>query len=140
MKNFDFRLQKVLEYREMLEQWAKDTYLDARAARLEAEVALTGINIQRDQLLEETAVDSIEDMQTIDLRLNLLDTKALHQNTIIQVFRAEEAQAMEVWTEKKHELEALSKLRDKSYAEWEKEMGRQEQLALDEWTNHRRAA
>jgi hypothetical protein len=34
MKNFDFRLQKVLEYREMLEQWSKETYLDARAWRL----------------------------------------------------------------------------------------------------------
>jgi flagellar export protein FliJ len=140
MKQFDFRLQKVLEYREMLEQWAKDSYLDARASRLEAEVALTGISVHRDQLLADSAVDSIEDMQTIDLRLNLLDSKALHQRTIIEVLRAEEAQSMEAWTEKKHELEALNKLRDKSYAEWEKEMGRQEQLALDEWTNHRRAA
>ncbi|MEQ1822874.1 MAG: flagellar FliJ family protein [Fimbriimonadaceae bacterium] len=140
MKNFDFRLQKVLEYREMLEKWSKDTYLDARAARLEAEVGLSGIDSQRESLLADTSIDNLEDIQTIDLRLNLLDNKALHQQTIIQVLRAEEQQSLESWTEKKQELEALVKLKEKAYAEWEKEMGRTEQLALDEWTNHRRAA
>jgi flagellar export protein FliJ len=107
---------------------------------LEAEVALSGINSQRESLLADTAIDNLEDIQTIDLRLNLLDTKSLHQRTIIEVLRAEEQQTLESWTEKKQELEALVKLKEKAYAEWEKEMGRAEQLALDEWTNHRRAA
>ena len=37
MKKFNFRLQKVMDFREAMESLAKDAYLDARAKRLETE-------------------------------------------------------------------------------------------------------
>jgi hypothetical protein len=54
---FEFRLQRVLEYRERLEGWAKDTYLDSRAARLETEAGIHELRMRRGDLLENTPTD-----------------------------------------------------------------------------------
>ena len=84
MKTFDFRLRKVLEYRKLTEEWAKEAYLDARAARLEAETLLLGILNLKEQLLKEHAL-SIEDLQTQELRFTVLDDRDSEQRSVINV-------------------------------------------------------
>lgn len=139
IKRFDFRLQNVLEYRLLTEQWAKDAYLDARARRLEAEMALLGIQARRDDLLKAPTTD-IDDLQALDLRLVLIDDHESQQRLIVQVLTGEEAETFEQWHQRKNDVDVLTKLRDKAYAEWQQEMDRAEQYALDEWTVHRRKA
>jgi flagellar protein FliJ len=139
MKRFDFRLQNVLEYRLLTEQWAKDAYLDARAKRLEADMILLGIQKQRSDLLGTPTMD-IEDLQALDLRLKLIDDQESHQKLVIQVLTNEEGDAFEQWHQRKNDVDVITKLRDKAYEEWQQEMGRAEQYALDEWSIHRRKA
>lgn len=139
MKTFDFRLKKVLEYRRLTEEWAKEAYLDARAARLEAETVRLGILRLKEQLLLEHA-ETIEDLQTQELRFLALDDQESQQNIVIGVLMQEEADALTVWNERRQEVAALEKLHDRAYEEWMHLMNKEEQAFLDEWTNSRRAA
>lgn len=139
MKKFDFRLEKVLEYRRMVEDWAKDTYLDAKSKRLEGEAVQIGLLQERTRLLEST-ITTIDDCQVLDLRLTLLEDQILHQKLIVNVLLDEEAGAQKEWTNRRMETKALEELRGKAYEEWQLEMNRQEQAALDEWAVQRRVA
>ena len=139
MKAFDFRLSKVLEYRQLTEQWAKDAYLDARAARLEAETVLLGILTLKQQLLTHVAL-TIEDMQATELRFQTLDDRESEQRLVINVLADEEGKALADWKERRQEVAALEKLHDRAYEEWTHLMSKEEQAFLDEWTNSRRAA
>ena len=51
MKKFEFRLEKVLEFRRLGETEAKDLYLKARVETLEAEAQLDGIRFRRQRVI-----------------------------------------------------------------------------------------
>ncbi len=139
MKKFNFRLQKVLEYRILLEQWAKEAYLDARAARLEGELALMKIGELRKDALS-WATPTIESRQTLEIQLRKLDQKEIEQRIITNVLVHEESQAREAWTERKVELESLNKIYEQQYSEWQREADRHLQSELDEWALRKKAA
>ncbi len=139
MKIFDFRLQKVLEYRRLVEGWAKDAYLDARVARLEAETVLHGIRTQRELLLTSLP-RTLGEHVAQERRLHLLDDQEAQQKIIVDLLVDEEALALHTWTEKKQDVAALEKLHDRAFDEWQSEMNREEQAFLDEWSTSRRAA
>jgi flagellar FliJ protein len=139
VKKFNFRLQKVLEYRILLEQWAKEAYLDARAARLEGELALMKIGELRKDALS-WATPTIESRQTLEIQLRKLDQKEIEQRIITNVLVHEESQAREAWTERKVELESLNKIYEQQYSEWQREADRHLQSELDEWALRKKAA
>jgi flagellar export protein FliJ len=139
MKKFNFRLQKVLEYRQMLEQWAKEAYLDSRTARLEAELTLHQVTSLRTEVLSWKS-NTIEARQTIEMQLRKLDQKELEQRLVVNVLVHEEGMALNAWKEKKIELEALNKMYEKQYGEWQLDMDRKLQNELDEWATRKRVA
>lgn len=139
MKIFEFRLEKVLEYRRMVEEWARQTYLDARVARLESEAQLLAIREEQQGLLEEP-IATVEDCQTLDLRLALLDDRVLQQQAALSVLATEEEHAFGVWHQKQKDVKAIEKLRERKVEEWEAELSRMEQAELDEWAVQRRAS
>ncbi len=139
MKRFDFRLQNLLEYRLLTEQWAKEAYLDARSKRLEAEMIQLGLRRQRDELLE-TPVSDIEDLQTLDLRLKLIEDQEMQQKLVIQVLTNDEGICFEQWHQRRNDVDVVTKLRDKAFEEWKVGMDRAEQNSLDEWSVQRRRA
>jgi flagellar export protein FliJ len=139
VKKFNFRLQKVLEYRTLLEQWAKEAYLDARASRLEAEMALIKIEELRQHALSQPT-PTIESRQTLELQLKQLDQKEVEQRIVTNVLIHEEGQAHHAWIEKQIELEALKKLYEEQYKEWQLEADRHLQGELDEWALRKKAA
>lgn len=139
MKKFKFRLQKVLEYREAMEHWAQEAYLDTRVARLEGDAALLEVQNRRRNALHRNA-NSIAERQHLELTLLTLDDEERAKETIVEVLKTEEEKAFEVWREKKRELETMVKLRDKALEEWQLEANRKEQADLDEWAVLRRGA
>lgn len=139
MKKFNFRLEKVLDYRRIVEEWAKQAYLDARSKKLEAEAVLASIEAERAALLEQPIL-TVEDCQTLDLRLNLLEEKITHQNIAIEVLEKEEGDAFQEWAEKKTDVKVLEELRNRAYEEWQLEVSREEQAMLDEWSVQKRGA
>jgi flagellar export protein FliJ len=139
MAIFEFRLEKVLQFRQMQESWAKDAYLDARAARLEAEVEILNLKDRRGQLLEKTATD-IDSRRALELTLLRIDDQERSQNHVLAVLANEEETAMNAWQHQKRELETLVQLREAALEEFKAEEARREQADLDEWAVMRRAA
>ncbi len=139
MKKFSFRLQKVMDFREAMESLAKDSYLDARSKRYEAEAMITHIEARRQEILGEPCY-TVEALQAIDALMLRLDDEIRSQQTVISVLRDEEEHLLSEWTRAKQEFEALVKLRDKAHEAYLKEMDLEEQKQLDEWATTKRAA
>jgi len=139
VKQFDFRLKKVLEYRRLTEEWAKEAYLEARTARLEAEIERMGIEKERHDLFSG-APRTINELLSREQRLELLQARHREQSIVIEVLIEDESRALAEWNARKQDVQALEKLHDKAFSEWMYEVNREEQAFLDEWTNGRRAA
>ena len=139
MKKFEFRLQKVLDFRAAMEEMAKDAYLDARNKRIEAEALITAIEDRRREILDGTG-DSIAERQSTDDLMIRLDDEKRSQLTIISVLRSEEDNFNAEWIKAKQDREALEKLRDKAQVDYDLEISRSEQKELDEWSVTRRLA
>jgi len=139
MAIFKFRLQTVLEYREMQESWAKDAYLDARAARVSAEDIVLAIRTKRGEMIESTPSE-INARRNLEWMLIRLDDQERDQNHVVSVLGVEEMNALAAWQNQKRDLETLVKLRDNELAEWNLEENRREQRELDEWAVMRHSA
>ena len=139
MAEFAFRLQRVLEYRELAEGWAKDAYLEARAARLEAAAVLEAIQQRRNAIVQKPAT-KIEDRIALESCIEKSKEDERQQKVVIELLETDEAKRKEDWTEARKELQALEKLRESALAQWKLEENRREQKALDELSIQRRAA
>src|SRR5687768_5732051 len=139
MRKFDFRLQSVLQYREMLEEWTKQTYLECQAERLRQDAELAMICQRRQEMLSHPVL-GLTDRLALERVLFSIDDAEHEQRIALGVLLDEEARALALWHERRREAETLRKMRDKAYAEWQLEADRKEQAALDEWASQRRAA
>ncbi len=139
MAQFQFRLQKVLEYRELLEKWAKEAYLEARAKLVAAEQDIVNLDTKRKELLLES-LTTLDDHIALEQTINSLDDKENELRLVVQTLLHDEEVAMAEWAESKRELEAMTKMREKAQEAWELEETRREQAALDEWASQRRKA
>ncbi len=139
MKKFSFRLQRVKDFREAMEDLAKNAFLDARAKRIEAEAVILHIEDRRKEVLAGPC-SSLEAHQAIDALMIRLDDEIRAQNTVISVLRDEEEHAQKEWTRAKQEYEALVKLYERALEEYQKESDLEEQKNLDEWAVTRKAA
>lgn len=139
MADFTFRLQRVLEYRELAEGWAKDAYLEARAARLEATAVLEAIEQRRIDLVAKPTRD-VADRLALQTCIEKSKEDERQQRIVIELLESDEAKRKEDWTEARKELQALEKLRESALAQWKLEEDRREQKTLDELSIQRRAA
>lgn len=136
---FQFRLQRVLEYREMEEKWAKDHFLEKQAARYEAEAELNEIDRARKTLLGMGA-DDLTQRRELELRLQKLDDNERAQRLLIYTLQEEEDDARTIWLDKRQEKSVMEKLRERAYEEFKIIMEKREQNALDEFATQRRVA
>ncbi|HRI44632.1 MAG TPA: flagellar export protein FliJ [Fimbriimonadaceae bacterium] len=139
MKKFEFSLQRVLDYRQMVAEWARDAYLEARKRLEDAQAGLVEIDDRRRRASESAAATVSELLDHERYRVRLDDERRA-QETIIAILDQEVEAAYRAWVEKRIEAEALEKLREQALAEYEEEARRAEQRELDEWAVLRRRA
>ena len=139
MTKFRFRLEKVLDYRRTLEDTAKTAYMEARARRIDAEHDLQGIRQTRETALTR-GLPCLEERRSLHNYISRLEGEEHDQKAIIGVLEDEEEQFRQSWLNAREEAEALQKLRDAEFAEWQLQASREEQAELDEWAVLRRAA
>lgn len=132
-----FRLQKVFEYRELEEQWAKENFISRQATRMAAVDELFGIESDR-RLLLSAGADDLAARRDLEMRLSKLDDYDRAARILIHQLEIEEEQARSEWLLKKQEKSALEKLRDRAYVAWSEAENRKEAAALDEWAVQRR--
>lgn len=136
---FKFRLQRVLEYREMEEKWAKDHFLEKQAARFEAESELAEIDRTRKAYLGMVA-DDLTQRRELEIRLQKLDDCERAQRLLIYTLQEEEDEARAIWLDKRQEKSVMEKLRERAHEEFKVLIEKQEQQALDEFATQRRVA
>lgn len=139
MKKFEFSLQRVLDYRKMVADWARDAYLEARGRLAEAEDELASIDERRRRASEMNA-DTVAELLDHERYRVRLDDQRREQETIIAILEQEVEAAYKTWSTKRVEAEALEKLREQALVEYEEEVRRYEQKELDEWAVTRRTA
>lgn len=139
MAKFAFRLERLLDYRKKVEEWAKDAYIDAQAKRVEGETMIERVKDHRGLALASPAAD-LDQRRALESYLERLDDEQRGLEAAVAVLANEEESARLAWTAAKQEVEALEKLRDKALQDWMLEKNRAEQRDLDEWTSMRRAA
>ena len=139
MKKFKFRLEKVLEYRTLVEQWAKEAFLEARLSTFECEGKIADIKALRRELLTQP-VGSIQEHKAIELMLQKSDDDERAQLTVLAVLKDEEDAAMEEWKLKRQELKALQRLKDEALVVWQHDANVAEQNELDEWATTRKVS
>ena len=136
VSNFAFRLQKVYEYRELEEGWAKDNFLAKHITRMEAENDLFQLEDDRRFLLSAGA-DDLSSRLELEVRVQKLDDHERALRILISELTREEEKAREEWISKKQDKGVLEKLRDKAYEKWMYRQNKLEQNALDEWSIQR---
>lgn len=139
MARFEFRLQRLLEYRELQEGWAKDAYLEARAKTLQAEQEIVLVQGRRHLALRRPPA-TLNEKLSLQEYLSKLDDDERALEAAHSVLEGEEEVARLEWLRARSDHEALVKLREKEYEAYRKQQDRKEQGELDEWAVFRRAA
>lgn len=139
MSSFAFRLQKVFEYRELEEGWAKDNFLARHISRLEAENEMFQLEDDRKILLSAGA-DDLNARMDLEIRIQKLDDHERALRILIHQLMIEEDKARDEWVLKKQDKSVLEKLRNKAYDAWMARQNKLEQLATDEWAVQRQKA
>ncbi len=139
MAKFEFRLDRVLEYRQLEEDWARATYLEARAARVAHEQEIDLLRQKRIDVLAEP-IFTLESHRALEIYLGQMDEQERLDHVAMSVLMDEEAIALTHWQSKKQDVQVLDKLREQALEEWKLDEARLEQAQLDEWTTSRRAA
>lgn len=137
MKKFQFRLQRVLEYREHLEESAKSEFASARRAYIQGIQRIDALKADQRKAMLQPCPDF-----RVRLAVEGQLARMTHEERILQIqlndFEMDQNRANQVYLERRSEAEALRKLREKAHATWSLEAERFEQAALDEWATQRR--
>ena len=137
MPAFAFSLQRVLDYRRLEEEWAKEAFRLARAARHEAEEDVAEIRRRRVDLVAHDA-SSLAVRASLEVCHAALDNEEESAQNRLAILANDEGRAIDEWTACRVAAEALAKLRESAHEEWQREENRREQADLDEWAVLRR--
>jgi len=139
MALFKFRLEKLLEYRQLQEKWAKDAFLECRARMLEAETEVESVQRRRATALTSKAC-AFDERVSLESYVTRLEDEQRAAEAALAVMADETELALQEWHRTRHEAEAMVKLQESDLAEWTLEQNRREQAELDEWSVLRRSA
>lgn len=132
MPRFQFRLEQVLRYRELMEESARDCYLEARAARLDAEQSLRSFEAARQNMITKGAA-TIPERIALALALSKQDELENQHRIALEVLIQEEQVRRSEWIDRKKDLQVLQKLRERELERWKLEERRREQREMDEF-------
>ncbi|MBS1706825.1 MAG: flagellar export protein FliJ [Armatimonadetes bacterium] len=139
MRKFEFRLQKVLDYRRLCEDWAKQAYIESQARLLDGQDEVRTIAHRREKAIAHTP-HSVNGMVSLEQYLVKLDDDQRAQEAVNSILEQEVESARQDWVSARQDAEAIQKLHDREWEDYQTEVLREEQKALDEFANYRRAA
>lgn len=139
MAKFKFRLAKLLEYRRLEEKWAKDTYAECMARKVEAEAELEAMRAKRIDAFQAKPC-ALDERVSLDAYVTRLEDAERAAEAALAVLENDVETTQEAWMAAKIEVDAIQKLCDAEFAQWLLEENRKEQAELDEWSVLRRAA
>ena len=137
MRKFAFRLQQVLEYREMAEKWAEDAYREAQARRISEEDGLAETRRQRQNILTSRP-SNVQEFRSLESYLERLDDLEQQQAMTLAILEQDEERAKQEWIEKRREAEVMRKLYEREQSEWIAAAEKRAQAEIDEIATQRK--
>ena len=137
MAAFKFRLEKVLNVRQMMEESAKQEWaMQERLAR-EERLKLAHLR-QQEQEIKDYGYEQ-SDIETRQAMYSFMDILKVRIDRQIERLNEQEritSQAKEAWLLARQETKKVTTLREKQYASFVKEEERKEQKVLDDMRSH----
>jgi flagellar FliJ protein len=140
MRRFVFSLQKVLEYRQRLEEQAIRAFAEAQAQLMHEQAVLHKLLIEREECLRRSHRRqhlSVELLAVEQTYLSALEERIEQQRQRVAEAEKVLEEKRQALIEAQRERKTLERLREKQYEEWRQEWLRTEQKALDELANVR---
>jgi len=140
MRRFVFSLQKVLEYRQRLEEQAIRAFAEAQAQLMHEQAVLHKLLIEREECLRRSHRRqhlSVELLAVEQTYLSALEDRIEQQRQRVAEAEKVLEEKRQALIEAQRERKTLERLREKQYEEWRQEWLRTEQKALDELANVR---
>jgi len=140
MRRFVFSLQKVLEYRQRLEEQAIRAFAEAQAQLMHEQAVLHKLLIEREECLRRSNRRqhlSVELLAVEQTYLSALEERIEQQRQRVAEAEKVLEEKRQALIEAQRERKTLERLREKQYEEWRQEWLRTEQKALDELANVR---
>ncbi|MCS7209871.1 MAG: flagellar export protein FliJ [Fimbriimonadales bacterium] len=130
MRRFRFRLERVLRYRETREQIAYRAVQDAVRQRMQLQAQIDALTEQL-RTLASGSVPPAEWAQR-ERAWSAMHARLQRLQDTLPLLLEQEAHARAVYLQARREREALTQLRQRAYAQYQYELQRATQAALDE--------
>lgn len=142
MKNFQFRLQSVLQLRQRERDQAADAYRQATAAIDKLQGQIDQMRSEADQQISQvmpSGAGRINAQQLVEAQRyrSFVDQQVTHLSQQLQLIHAESQKRRQRLVEREQAVRALEKLEQRQRAAWESERARHEQKVLDDWAGFR---
>lgn len=137
MKNFKFKLQTVLSYREKKEDTLKKELASLRAKYEKEKQILHALIEKLEEKQEELRAKQLQDLDIDEVSLYCTYLFKLRKDILLQAVKVEELFS-QVCTKREELVEAskdkriMEKLRDKQYEEFQQILLKSEQILIDE--------
>jgi len=137
MKRFEFKLMRVLQYRERLEEQAKNTFEQTLLRLNQARNEMEALARRRTELLAgiPLAAGARVDLLALTFRHacgTQLRGLILAKRDEIVLRRQESKQARQEWTRRRQEAEVIRKIKEKKWKAYLREADKEEQKASDD--------
>ncbi|MFC1513499.1 flagellar export protein FliJ [candidate division KSB1 bacterium] len=137
MKRFNYRLQRVLDIKNTIEEVKRRDFLTAQSKLIDEENELKKIfeireNYQKDLSEQEKREIDLKIIQLYYNFFNSLELRMKYQNNMINLAKEEMEKRREILVEAVKETKVLEKLKEKKLEEYNYEAGKEEQSINDE--------
>ncbi len=134
MRRFQFRLERVLRYRETREGIAYRALQDALQQRMQLQAQIRALTEQMRQIASAAAHPN--EWTQREHALEAMATRLQRLQDTLPLLQEQEAHAREVYLQARREREALTQLRIRAYEHYQQEIQRLVQNEIDEAAIH----
>ena len=137
MQKFNFKLEKVLSYKEQQEEMFQQELAQIKVKLKEANDELNRLLHNKEELqikIKEQEKGKIDLQKAINYRdyIEVLKVKIKEQEEVVSEIEAILEECRQKLLEKKKECEMLKKLKERKFTEYQTEFFRKEQKSIDE--------
>ena len=141
MEKFNFRLEKVLEYKERVEALNKAEYSKANKKLNEELVVLEDYISERIRLTNERNIQiskiSINNLKSYNIYLNSMKPRIEHQQTIVDESQKIAENAREILVRSTEEKRMLQKLKKRDFNDYQYLQKKEEEKVTDQFVSYR---
>ncbi len=139
MKKFSFRLEKVLEYKKVIEENKKKELAKHVSAYNKVQEEMNKATKQKQQMLTHINEEGFKDMQYLTLSRQSffgIEQTLINGKIKLKIIQKQIDKAREAYLVAKQERESLDKLKKKAYSLYLKEVQKEEAKVIEAYSIH----